>query len=126
MYLASKPPGARVSSSEVASAEDVPVDFLQKLLRKCVRAGLVKAYRGPQGGFSLARSPGEITVLQVVEAVQGPLVFNKCLLGKETCPRSSICPLRRRWAAITEEVSRFMRHTTLEELVKEQGKRGDA
>ncbi|MGB9867437.1 MAG: RrF2 family transcriptional regulator [Bacillota bacterium] len=119
VYMATRPSGTRVTSADLAAAEDVPPDFLQKLLRKCARAGLLKAHRGAQGGFSLARAPREITVLHVVEAVQGPVTFSKCLLGRDTCPRSSACPLRGRWEALGEEVSRFMMGTTLEDLAKE-------
>lgn len=108
-----------VPVGEVAAAEDVPVEFLRKLLQRCARAGLVKPHRGPRGGFSLAKPPREITVLEVVEALQGPVAVNRCLLGKDACPRSPTCPLRRRWLEIGREVADFMREVTLEDLAAE-------
>lgn len=109
-----------VPVAEVAAAEDVPVEFLRKLLQRCARAGLVKPHRGPRGGFSLAKLPREITVLEVLEVLQGPVAVNRCLLGKEdACPRSPTCPLRRRWLEIGREVADFMREVTLEDLAAE-------
>lgn len=126
VYLAVKE-GSVVSATEIASEQDIPLGFLQKLLQKCIRAGLVISHRGPQGGFTLARDPGEITVAEAVCAMQGPLVMNKCLLGKHGCSRGNTCPLKSRWLGIEAQIADFMNSVTLKELVSEvKGGRKDS
>ncbi|MGE5484061.1 MAG: RrF2 family transcriptional regulator [Ignavibacteriales bacterium] len=123
VYLASKP-GTVVKAAEVAEQQDVPLEFLQKLFQKCVHAGIIESHRGARGGFSLAKDPRETTVLQVVEAVQGPVTMNRCLLGKDGCPRAGVCPLKRRWVDIEEEVADYMEGVTLQDLADELGGAG--
>lgn len=108
-----------VSTAAIASAQDVPLDFLRKLFQKCAQRDLVVAHRGPKGGFSLGRAPDEITVEDVVEALQGPITISKCILGKEECAKSDVCPLRKRWLKIGNEISEFMAGITLQDLADE-------
>jgi len=118
VYLAMEPQAVR-TAAEISSSQDIPLEFLQKVLQKCVRAGLVISHRGPQGGFSLAKDPREVTVLDVVEIVQGPLTMNQCFVGAKGCLRAETCPLKGRWSKIEADVSQFLRGVTLYDLVRE-------
>jgi Rrf2 family protein len=73
VYLARQPPGAWYTAQEVAQAEGLPETFLMKLLGQLVKAGVARQVKGPGGGYSLARPAKEITLLEVVEAVDGPI-----------------------------------------------------
>ncbi len=73
IYLVSQPPNKTIPLSEVSEAEDIPKSFLIKIFQMMMRRGIVKSERGLDGGFMLARSPYEISLLEVIEAVDGPL-----------------------------------------------------
>jgi len=72
--------------SVISRTWDIPESFLRKILQLLTRAGLVTSSRGSGGGFALARSAAEITLLNVIEAVEGKLFLNKCLIGPGFCP----------------------------------------
>ena len=118
VYLALLP-NQVVTAGEIAESQDVPVEFLQKILQRFVKSGMVKSHRGAQGGFSLAKEPAEITVLNIVEVMQGPVVMNRCLLGKDGCPRAPKCPLKKSWIDMQERLAAYMASITLKNLVDE-------
>ena len=74
-----------VSVHALAQREDIPEDLLQKIMQKLSAAEIVLARRGRSGGFSLARSPDKITVLEVFETLQGTFALNRCFLGAGRC-----------------------------------------
>ena len=105
-----------VSSRILADKEDVSYQLACKLLQKLNAAGLVKSQMGPRGGFSLAQIPSRINLSQVVEAIQGPVSVNCCLLGKEACQRQSNCPISKKLAGLQDYIEGFLKSVTLEEL----------
>lgn len=118
VYLAARP-NLVVSAGEIAASEDIPLEFLQKILQRFSKAGIVKSHRGAQGGFSLAKSPGEVTVLEVVEIMQGQIAVNRCLLGKNGCPRAPHCPFKSSWLDMEGKLIEYMAGLTLQDLVAE-------
>jgi len=117
LHLATHPE-TMVNAGEIAEQQDVPIDFLQKILQRFVRSGIVDSYRGAQGGFSLAKEPREISVLEIVEILQGKLAVNKCFLGeKDGCPRSPKCPLKYNWLDLQQKIADFLKGITLQDLV---------
>src|SRR5689334_10679109 len=98
IHMAGLPPGTRTSRSELAAAATCPEQFLSKVLQDLTRAGLVVSHRGNTGGFELAASHARASLLQVVEAVEGPLRLNVCLSDGETCDRQDWCAARPVWA----------------------------
>jgi Rrf2 family protein len=86
-----------------------PKSFLAKILQKLARASIVKSYRGVKGGFELARPPEEINLLEVIEAVQGPVAMNICALDEALCGFSSTCAIHPVWVDIRKEVERILR-----------------
>jgi Rrf2 family protein len=108
---------AVASAWEIAGSQDVPVEFLQKILQKFVKRGIVDSHRGAQGGFSLAKEPGEVTLLEVVETMQGKLAMNRCFLGRDGCPRAPNCPLKQNWQGMEEQIASHMAGITLQDLV---------
>ncbi len=94
MHLASVPAGRSASSSAVASATHVPQGYLSKVLRDLVVAGLVDSQRGPHGGFCLARAPLDISILDVINAVDPIPRIDRCPLGNPD--HAALCPLHQR------------------------------
>ena len=84
VFLAGRP-GRRVSTGDIAEALDVSEAHLSKVLQRLAKAGLVRSVRGPSGGFTLGRPGGKIALLEVYEAIEGPLAPLKCLFGRPVC-----------------------------------------
>jgi len=97
IHLATLPPGTLVSRSGLAAACDVPIHFLSKVLQALVRARLIVAHRGPSGGFALAVPADRVSVLRVVEAVEGPITLNACVINGSGCNRQGWCPAHNVW-----------------------------
>jgi Rrf2 family iron-sulfur cluster assembly transcriptional regulator len=89
MYLAARPPAELSSLRDVGREQNIPESFLAKIFQNLVHAGLVVSKPGAHGGFALARSASRISVAQVMQAMNGPLSLNRCVLWPETCERSS-------------------------------------
>ncbi|MBI5419065.1 MAG: Rrf2 family transcriptional regulator [Deltaproteobacteria bacterium] len=85
---------------EVARPRGIPPSFLAKILQKFVKSGILSSARGVRGGFRLTRSPADITLLQVIEAVEGPISLNDCMVERETCSLASRCAAHSAWKEI--------------------------
>ncbi len=86
--------------STLAEQEGVPPDFLRKIMQRLHQAGIVESSQGPFGGYRLARPARQVTALDVVETVQGPLVMSECVSRPEMCGRIDYCPFRERLSAL--------------------------
>jgi Rrf2 family protein len=116
IYLASLPSGSVVPFREIARQMEVPEDFLAKILKTLVDQGLVKSARGPHGGYALGRRPADISFLDVIEAVEGPVALNVCLDGDDACGRSGTCTMVSVWRAGQERMLDVYRQAKLSEL----------
>lgn len=117
IFIASLPEGAMSGSREIARAQGIPESFMAKILRGLVRAGLLRSFRGAHGGFGLARPGSEITLLDVVEAIEGPLSLTDCAPDPRGCERSDECPANAVWLEVQSRMAEVLRDTSLEGLV---------
>jgi Rrf2 family protein len=117
IHLASLPEGGREPLHEIAQKNDIPKDFLAKIVKTLADGGLVTALRGPHGGVAIARSPGSISFLEVIEAVEGPVVLNLCLDEQQGCAHSNSCTMLHVWRAGQERMLDVYRSTSLADLV---------
>jgi Rrf2 family protein len=101
--LALRPSGERASCEEIARRQNIPVAFLTKICARLAAEGLVQSQRGVNGGVWLARPAHEITLLQVVEAIDGPITFNRCNRRPSECVRSRTCPVHTIWAELCRD-----------------------
>lgn len=115
-YLARFPEGHVAALHEIGRAQDIPESFLAKILQSLVHAGLAVSRRGAHGGFALARPAAEITLRDVVEAVDGPIALNQCVLWPEDCPRSRECEVHRTWVRAQDQVMGVLGTVTLQSL----------
>jgi Rrf2 family protein len=116
IYLASIPQDSVVPFREIARQMDVPEDFLAKILKTLVDQGLVRSTRGPHGGYALARTPSDISFLDVIEAVEGPVALNVCLDGEDACGHSTQCTMVSVWRLGQERMLDVYRQSKLSEL----------
>ncbi|HEU5300252.1 MAG TPA: Rrf2 family transcriptional regulator [bacterium] len=105
-----------VRSDDVARRQLVPRAYFTKVVQALVRGGLVRTLRGARGGIQLARDPGRITLRQVVEAVEGPIRLNRCLLVPGECALERACPAHPVWERIQEALVREMNGVTVAEM----------
>jgi Rrf2 family iron-sulfur cluster assembly transcriptional regulator len=116
IYLASRPAGSVSSIKNIAAYAEASPSFLAKIFQQFNKMGVVKSYRGTGGGFLLGRPAGEITLLDIVEAVDGPVWVNRCLLGKGTCDRDETCPAHPVWKEVQEKLKKMLGDITLKRL----------
>lgn len=122
IHIASMPEGAVALRSDIAEVQGIPPSFMAKILRSLVRARLLKSSRGVHGGFSLARPASRISLLEVVEAIEGPLSLTNCTPDPAGCSHSADCPATPVWSEVQEKMAEILRSTTLAHLVSSHRK----
>jgi Rrf2 family protein len=123
-YLSGLPLGQQATTATISETQAVPRPFLSKVISQLALAGLVVTTRGMGGGVSLARRPEEITLLQVVEAVDGPVRVNQCLLRSGNCQLESVCGAHDVWTQIQGRLIQDMEAVTMQELARREMEKG--
>jgi Rrf2 family iron-sulfur cluster assembly transcriptional regulator len=118
MHLAQQPFEQVTLLRDIAHHQDVPESYLAKLFQDLNKAGLVRSHRGAKGGFSLGRPAGEITLREVIEALQGPISLNRCLDIREGCPNSETCAVSAVLRKAQEQLLQSLDAATLAVLVE--------
>lgn len=106
----------RTSTQEIAERQNIPSPFLAKIISQLSLSGLVITYRGAGGGVKLARPASEISLLQVIEALDGPVRLNRCVIEPSACPRDEYCPVHHIWAKAQIELVALLSVTTFDTL----------
>ena len=119
LALAKKPPGTVMRLTDIAAARRIPQSFLAKIFQKLTRYGVVRSFRGTMRGYALACRPKEIKVKEILLAIEGPDLFERCVFWSDRCADSNPCPFHGQWKQVKEQISeRLMERTTLADLVK--------
>lgn len=117
-YLARQDGSQSVRLSEIAEAEDLPPSFLAKTFQKLARNGLVVSNRGgTQRGYALARPPQAIRVREILEAIEGPGLFNRCIFWTHRCGEEHPCLLHHRWRHVRDLFVAVLERTTLADVI---------
>jgi Rrf2 family protein len=119
LYLAMQPFEQVTLLRDVAKSQDVPESYLAKIFQDLNKAGLVRSHRGAKGGFSVARPASQITLRQVVEALQGPISLNRCLDIREVCPRQERCAVSLVLRKAQEQLLETLDGATFDVLARE-------
>ncbi len=114
--LAGRPGGDLVRTKDLTLATGVPRAYLAKIVQALARVGLVRTRQGPGGGVMLGRDPAGITLRQMVEAVEGPIHLNRCLVRAGECPRDAFCTVHPVWARIQAMLIRELDAVTARDL----------
>ena len=115
MYLARPQDNELTQVHEIAQHCNLPEPFLGQILRRLVQGGLVRSKKGVGGGFCLARSPEEISFLEVVEILEGPVAVNRCQRALDACQRKGRCSMEFVWARAQSVLVGALRDITLAE-----------
>jgi len=107
-----------VSTRAAAGEEGVSYPLACKLMQKLHRSKLIDSSMGPKGGFNLGRAPSEITLLEVVEVIQGPISLNRCLLSSDACTRQTSCSVRAKLAGVQETIVNGLAGITFDDLLQ--------
>jgi Rrf2 family protein len=116
IHLAGLPPETRASRAELATAAECPEQFLSKVLQSLTRSGLVISRRGNTGGFELPRIHRAASLLEIIEAIEGPMRLNLCLGSDRNCSRQSWCPAHTVWIEAQRAMATILQQTSIEEL----------
>jgi Rrf2 family protein len=115
--VASQPQGDRLIIADIAARQGIPPVFLAKIVPQLVRAGLLKTMRGVKGHVKLGRAAEEIDLLQIIEAVEGPVALNRCTLCPGECERASTCPVYPVWIKAQEDLNSALKSVRLADVL---------
>ena len=109
-----------VDVGEVAQRQDVAKPFMAKIASQAAVAGLVVTHRGTGGGLALAQPADSITMLQIIEAIDGPMALNQCTFEPTRCPRSNKCAVHAIWKKAQQQFNELLSDTLLSEVAQAQ------
>ena len=115
LYL-SKKEGTIVMVDEISQAMSIPKSFLAKILQKLTKAVVVKSFRGVKGGFRLAKKPEQVSLLDIIEAIEGTTAMNRCALDSSVCTFSNTCTVHPVWVNLRNMVEDTLRKTDFRAL----------
>ena len=116
LHLAALGEGAQVQVAEIAARRLLPPAFVRRIVARLAAAGILRTVRGARGGVQLARPPAAISLLDVVQAIEGRIVLNRCVDTPSACPLAAACPVQCAWTDATralEERLAAVRFSTL-------------
>ncbi len=120
LYLARQPFKKISFVTEISDEYKIPRSFLAKILQKLVKAKIIRSYRGVNGGFSLSRQSRDISMLDVIEAIEGKIHLNVCLMDKKKCLFSKQCPVSPVWALVQARFTEVLKKTNFEDLARQK------
>ncbi|MCR3758968.1 RrF2 family transcriptional regulator [Clostridium felsineum] len=118
LYLTKLGYEQKVDAATIAEHEMLPLRFLLKLLRKLIKSGIVKSYRGVKGGYALNKPPKDINLREVIEAIDGPICINRCITDSAYCnaKRTGICEIHNELSRIREDLVKKLEEVNFEDL----------
>jgi Rrf2 family protein len=116
LYLAGKSE-QRIATSTIAEEQHIPPSFLAKIISQLSIAGLLHTSRGARGGVTLARDSKEITLLDVVEAIDGPIQLNECVENAGVCSFTKDCPIRPIWCEAQDDLVTRLKNTNFSDML---------
>ena len=109
-------PAPNMNARELASHVDLPLPVVSKVLKALTRANILESQRGTKGGYSLAREPDELTVAEMIAALDGPLALTQCSQGPSVCALEATCSIKNPWQVINHVVQNSLASITLADL----------
>jgi Rrf2 family protein len=116
LYISKLGTNQRAATSQIAKEQRIPPSFLAKIISQLSIAGLLQTSRGARGGVMLARGPESITLLDVVEAIDGPIALNECVTDENACSFGEECPLRPIWCDAQEDLVNRLKATNFSQF----------
>ena len=120
IFLAQQPKNDIVLKKDICRTQEVTPAFLTKILQPLIKAGIVSSQRGVGGGFLLAKDPNEITMFDILQAEEGQLKLNHCLVDADFCPRDGYCSAHEVWHETQHEMSQVLKRYSIADLVRKE------
>lgn len=119
LFLCKMSSGKRVEARVISESENITLRFSLKILRKLTNQGLVKSFRGVNGGYILNKDPKDITLREVVESIEGPIYINRCLDDKQYCnmKRTNTCEIHKALGTVQKILREELEKVTFEDLL---------
>jgi len=118
MRLAQAPQGKPLMVKQIAEQDGIPAYFLAKVLQQLARRGLLRSSKGPTGGFALRAPANEITLVQIVEALDGLTEYQRCVSGLSECTDDTPCGMHDAWKQLRSRIMEYLEQTTIADLVQ--------
>jgi Rrf2 family protein len=117
IYLARLGTEERAATSQIAQEQRIPPSFLAKIVSQLSVAGLLQTSRGARGGVALAKRPEDITILDVVEAIDGPILLNECVACGGVCSFGDTCPMKPVWQNTQKQLVQQLQNVTFDSFI---------
>jgi Rrf2 family protein len=117
--LAMRESGSWTTTSEIAQRKLIPSPLIRQIITQLVKSGLVHSRRGTDGGVTLARPSGEISLLDVVQSIEGPFHLNRCIGQPDDCPLTETCPVHLAWERAQEGLEAQLGVETFDKLARQ-------
>jgi Rrf2 family protein len=111
--MARRPNQESWTIQELASRTDTPAPFLAKTFQSLVKGDILISTKGRRGGFAFARPPQKISLMEIVELIDGPALAHNCALGLPACSNDAPCPFHEHWKTLRDSIALALRHQTL-------------
>lgn len=116
LFLSAQPIDKLFSSKDIAMEMGLPKEFVSKILQSLTSSGIVSSKKGKSGGFYLGGNPDEISLMDIVVAIDGLEIFHKCVLGFKGCSIDEPCPMHEKWGRLRNETYNMLSNQTLTDL----------
>jgi Rrf2 family iron-sulfur cluster assembly transcriptional regulator len=116
LYLAAREKGTLVSAEEISKVLKIPREFVSKILQSLRDSGLISSSKGKSGGFTLAKDPSRIKLIDVVSAIDGLDMFDSCVLGFPECSPTHPCPVHNTWGSLRTQTYDMLTSETIDKL----------
>ncbi len=118
VHLATVPEGKYAMVKQIAEEADIPSHFLAKILQQMARKGFLRSSKGPTGGFCLRMSAADLSLLQIVDSIDGLTDFERCPAGMAECNDQAPCGMHDSWKALRSRIMEYLERTSIEDLAK--------
>jgi len=118
VYLAQVPEGKYAMVKNIAEEAEIPTHFLAKILQQLARKGFLRSSKGPTGGFALRRPPEDITLLEIVDAIDGLAEYERCPSGITECNDEAPCGMHESWKELRSRIIGYLEGTTISDVAR--------
>ncbi len=118
-HLAMRNPAETASAKDIADAYGIPLPLLSKILQKLAKSGFLRSEQGTNGGYRLARDPREMTALEVIRSIDGPIILTSCFTEHGECHHSGRCSVREPLRKVHDGILRLLNNITIRDIASE-------
>ncbi|MFH1708763.1 MAG: Rrf2 family transcriptional regulator [Planctomycetota bacterium] len=120
--LASRGQSGPVSLKELSKDQAISKKYLENIFRMLMQGGMIRSVRGARGGYQLAVDPTQVTLLEILNTIDGPVALLECIHNPDACKRMKDCPTQNLWRELEESIISFLKKRTLKELIDQNQK----